>query len=514
MNARLTVILFLLGASMTQADDLWVPRIISEQMVLQRQMPIPIWGKATKGSAVTVKLARDNDLTQLLATGNATADAGTGRWRVDLPAVEAQTNCGLLIEAQSPDKKVERRAFYDVLVGEVWITCGQSNGIMPIEDCDDYEDALQRRDDYPLLRAIGIGMRDTHECTVAQEECYGYWGPATWLDQSWQITKSSKKDLCGGSQGLSYFFSRALQDALGMDIPVGMVNVGAILPVETWVSPEEVEARLELHHLKGKGYPHATSRGYLANIAPLAPFAARGVIYYQGEMNAGASHNYYHGLKGLIASWRKAWGRDEMPFYIVQLPGFIEHHNQQKHALDMDAKSVAEAGGKNEQHSWPYTREAQLRVAEEDKNVELIVTIDLGDKFDIHPRRKLPVAERLALKARKHVYGEKDLVADAPLPVAYTVEKGGFRITFDGAGTGLVAQDALAGFELQTPDSNWQAAQTAIDGKVVVVTGDAAQTYTGVRYAWRGFPEVTLYNSAGLPATPFMYPRPELKTQK
>jgi sialate O-acetylesterase len=499
---------------MTQADELWIPRIFSEKMVLQRQMPIPIWGKAARGATVTVKLAKENDLTQILATGTATADADSGRWRIDLPAVEAQTNCGLLIEAESPDKKVECRAFYDVMVGEVWITCGQSNCIMPIEDCDDYESAVKTRNEYPLLRAIGIGMRDTHENTVVQEECYGYWGPATWQDQSWQVTKSSKKDLCGGSQGLSYFFSRALQDALGKDIPVGMVNVGAILPVETWVSPEEVEARPELHHLKGRGYPHATSRGYLSNIAPLAPFAARGVIYYQGEMNAGASHNYYHGLKGLIASWRKAWGREELPFYVVQLPGFIEHRNQQKHALDMDAKSVAEAGGQNEQHSWPYTREAQLRVAEEEPNVELIVTLDLGEKFDIHPRRKLPVAERLALKARKHVYGEKQLVADAPLPVEYKAEKNGFRITFDGVGNGLVGKDGLAGFELQAPDGDWQAAQAMIEGKEVVVSGAAGQTYTGVRYGWRGFPEVTLTNSAGLPATPFMYPRPELQGGK
>jgi len=509
MITRLTTILFMMGATMAQADDLWIPRIFSEKMVLQRQMPIPVWGKAAKGAAVTVKLAKDNDLTQILATGTATADAETGRWRIDLPAVEAQTNCGLLIEAESPDKKVERRAFYDVMVGEVWITCGQSNCIMPIEDCDDYEAALRTRNDYPLLRAIGIGMRGTENNTAKQEECYGYWGPSTWLDQSWQITKSSKKDLCGGSQGLSYFFSRALQDALGKDIPVGMVNVGAILPVETWVSPEEVEARPELQHLKGKGYPHATSRGYISNIAPLAP-----LIYYQGEMNAGASHNYYHGLKGLIASWRQAWGRADMPFYVVQLPGFIEHRNQQKHVLDMDAKSVAEAGGKNEQHSWPYTREAQLRVAEEDPNVELIVTIDLGDKFDIHPRRKLPVAERLALKARKHVYGEKELVADAPMPTTYKEEMGGFRITFDGIGKGLVAKEALAGFELQTKDGDWQAAQAAIDGKELVVTGAAGQTYTGVRYAWRGFPEVTLTNSAGLPATPFIHPRTELQNNK
>jgi sialate O-acetylesterase len=499
---------------MAQADDLWVPRIFSEKMVLQRQMPIPVWGKAAKGAAVTVKLAKDNDLTQILATGTTTADDGTGRWRLDLPAVEAQTNCGLLIEAESPDKKVERRAFYDVMVGEVWITCGQSNCIMPIEDCDDYEDALQRRGEYPLLRAIGIGMRGTKNNTAAQEDCYGFWGPATWLDQSWQITKSSKKDLCGGSQGLSYFFSRALQDALGKDLPIGMVNVGAILPVETWVGPEEVEVRPELHHLKDQGYPHATSRGYLSNIAPLAPFAVRGVIYYQGEMNSGRSKDTYHGLKGLIASWRRAWGRADLPFYIVQLPGFIEHRKQKQHALDMDAKSVAEAGGKNEQHSWPHAREAQLRVAAEDSKVELIVTIDLGDKFDLHPRRKLPVAERLALKARKHIYGEEPLVADAPIPTTYQEEKGGFRVTFDGVGKGLVARGALAGFELQTKDGEWHAAHAVIDGNQVVVTGATGQTHTGVRYGWRGFPEVTLTNSAGLPATPFIHPRMKLQNSK
>jgi sialate O-acetylesterase len=504
--------ILILGFNMTFADELWLPSIFSEKMVLQRQMPIPIWGKASKGAEVNVKLLKDTDLTQVLAEQTAIADSESGRWRVDLPAVSTQKRCGLLVEAKDAEGNIERRAFYDVMVGEVWITCGQSNCIMPIEDCDDYESALASRNDYPLLRAIGIGMRGTHENTEAQEECYGYWGLSTWHDQNWQITKSSKKDLSGGSQGLSYFFSRELQDSLGKEIPIGMVNVGAILPVETWVSPEEVDRRKELHSLKNKAYPHATSRGYLTNIAPLAPFAVRGVIYYQGEMNAGRCNDYYYGLKGLIASWRKVWERKDLPFFVVQLPGFIKHLNKERHALDMDEDAVAAAGGLNNNHSWPYIREAQMDIAEEDEYVETVVTIDLGSRYDIHPKRKLPVAKRLALKTRRAVYGEKNLIADSPLPFSFKALKDGFEIAFKGAGDGLVGKDTLNGFELLGKDGVWIPAAAKIQDNRVIVTAATDDGFTGVRYAWRGYPEVSLYNSAGLPATPFMYPRSDLSS--
>jgi len=511
---RITILAILLlgGAGpLVHADELWLPSIFSEKMVLQRDMPLPIWGKAAPGAKVTVALYKNNDRTQPLAEGSAAAAADGGRWRVDLKAVPVQKRCALLVTAEGPDKKrAERRLFDNVRVGEVWITCGQSNSLFPLETCADYVDALKRRCDYPLMRACAVGVRESHSVTEPQEELYSYWGLVKWNDSVWQSTRESTTDIPWGQTGLSYFFARELTDYLGKGVPVGMVNVCAILPVETWVAPAEIEARKELHHLRGKGYPNATGRGFMANIMPLAPYAARGVIYYQGEMNAGRCFDYYHGLQGVIASWRRIWKRKDMPFLVVQLPGLIGHMAKERRPSDMDAKALAAYKGGNVDHSWCYIREAQLRVSRADPRVGLAVTIDLGERFDAHPPRKRPVAERLFLQARKLVYSDKAVVADAPAPTEFARDGKSFVVTFDGVGDGLVGKDKLAGFELRDAAGAWRPAQASIEGNQVRVQVDGLAEPTGVRYAWAGFPPVTLYNSAGLPATPFSYPEVDL----
>jgi sialate O-acetylesterase len=255
----------------------------------------------------------------------------------------------------------------------------------------------------------------------------------------------------------------------------------------------------------GKGYPDATGRAFKANIAPLAPYACRGAMYYQGEMNAGNGVVYQAGLSALFASWRRAWARPDLPFLVVQLPGFISHQAG-KTALDMDAASLAKFAGENQHHGFIPVREAQLRVSREVPHVGLVVTLDLGEKFDIHPPRKRAVGERLALQARKLAYGEKDVVAEGPVPRGFDRRDGGFSIRFDGVGGGLVARGELAGFEVADAAGIWHPATATITGNDVSVRAAAVPEPAGVRYAWLGYPEATLFNREGLPATPFRHP--------
>jgi sialate O-acetylesterase len=228
-------------------------------------------------------------------------------------------------------------------------------------------------------------------------------------------------------------------------------------------------------------------------------------MYYQGEMNAGNGVVYHAGLAALIAGWRRAWARPDLPFLVVQLPGFISHQAG-KTALDMDAASLAKFAGQNAHHGFIPVREAQLRVSREVPNVGLVVTLDLGEKFDIHPPRKRAVGERLALQARKKAYGKKDVVADGPVPREFARGAGGFTIRFDGVGSGLMSRGALAGFEVADAAGAWHPATALIEGDSIDVRAADVPEPTGVRYAWLGYPEATLFNREGLPATPFRHP--------
>jgi sialate O-acetylesterase len=172
---------------------------------------------------------------------------------------------------------------------------------------------------------------------------------------------------------------------------------------------------------------------------------------------------------------------------------------------------VAEAAGKNAFHPFIGLREAGARVADEDPHVGLAVTIDVGDKLDIHPPRKRPVGERLALQARKLVYGDHAVVADGPVAREFRREGPGFVVTFDGVGGGLVARGDLAGFEVSDAAGVWHEAEATIRGNTVELRAAKVPEPEGVRYAWAGYPEATLFNQAGLPARPFRHPTLDLK---
>jgi sialate O-acetylesterase len=172
-----------------------------------------------------------------------------------------------------------------------------------------------------------------------------------------------------------------------------------------------------------------------------------------------------------------------MPFLVVQLPGFISHQAG-KTALDMDAESLAKFAGQNASHGFIPVREAQLRVSRAVPDVGLVVTVDLGEKFDIHPPRKRAVGERLALQARKLAYGAETVVADGPVPREFARRDGGFSIRFDGVGSGLVARGELAGFEVADAAGVWHPATAAITGDTLDVRAADVPDATGVRSGW------------------------------
>lgn len=496
---RFVTLLAALALFVTARADVSLPAIFADHMVLQREMKLPVWGWAAPGEKVTVSFAGQ--------TAAATADA-QGDWKVVLAPVASTDPLTLTVTGANTV------TIQDVLMGEVWICSGQSNMNFRVSRADNYE-AEKAAANYPLLRHYQI------KNTVCPE-------PNRKLGGDWTICSP---DTVGGYTAAGYFFGRELQQQLG--VPVGLVHTSwGGTPAEAWTSQEDLAANPELKPILDrfaealKVYPErlkaheaaiakwkeavkaAKEAGTKAPQAPrppmgethyqrpyglyngmilsVAPFAARGAIWYQGESNAGRGEQYRILLSTMINNWRRIWGQDRFSFGIVQLANFK--------AAQTDA---------NERSDWPELRESQTWVAKNVPDCGQAVIIDIGMANDIHPTNKQDVGKRLALWALANDYG-KQIVYSGPEYKAMKTEGNTIRLSFDSVGGGLVAKgDALKGFAIAGADQKFVWADAKIVGNEVVVQSAEVAEPVAVRYGWANNPPCNLYNQEGLPACPF-----------
>jgi sialate O-acetylesterase len=233
-------------------------------------------------------------------------------------------------------------------------------------------------------------------------------------------------------------------------------------------------------------------------IHPLAPFAMRGAIWYQGESNGGEGESYYHKTQALVNGWRQLFNPD-LAFYWVQLANF------------QNPNESAEGGD-----GWARIREAQ-RKSLNIKHTGMAVIIDIGEAGDIHPRNKQDVGSRLAVWALHQTYGMKDIVPSGPLYKGQKVEGNSIRLSFDNVGSGLVVgkkeglapllivkDGKLERFAIAGADKKWHLAEATIDGSDVIVKSPDVKEPVAVRYAYSMNPTgANLYNIEGIPASPF-----------
>jgi sialate O-acetylesterase len=220
-------------------------------------------------------------------------------------------------------------------------------------------------------------------------------------------------------------------------------------------------------------------------IAPLVPYAIRGVIFYQGEHNGEYADQYRKLFPAMIAGWRKAWGQGDFPFLFVQIANWLYPQEEPSEC------------------TWAELRDVQ-RMSLAVPKTGMAVAIDLGEKANIHPKNKQEVGRRLALAAEKVAYGMA-IPYTGPLYRSMTITGDRIRLTFDGVFGGLKATDggALKGFTIAGEDRRFRPAQAVIDGETVVVSSDEVAKPAAVRYAWQYNPVCNLANGADLPASPF-----------
>jgi sialate O-acetylesterase len=455
------------------AKTLSLASIFSDHMVLQREVKLPIWGKAAPGAKVTVQLGETKT--------EAAADEA-GKWRVHIEPLKSGGE-PLELTVTSGDESIN---LGDILVGEVWIASGQSNMEWPVTASDDPEQEVAAAR-YPEIRIIDVPN------VTADEPADSFESPG------W---KAVTPETIGNFSAVAYFFGRDLHEQL--DVPIGLIgcNWGGT-PMEAWTSREALESSETFKEATAASFAppsttevaeerkaraaHLPARLFNGMLAPVIPYGIRGAIWYQGESNAGRHQQYAELSKLMVTDWRTRFGLGDFPFLLVQLAAF-------------------DPGGQTNE-TWPPLREAQLETLQL-PNTGMAVTTDVGNRTDIHPKDKQTVGKRLALAARAAAYGE-DIVYSGPVYRTMEVADGEVRLAFDHVGGGLNADGELRGFEIAGADGKFVPAKASIEGQQIVVSSEAVAEPKTVRYNWTGFPDGNLFNAEGLPATPFRTSKPE-----
>lgn len=481
--------------------DVKLNPLFAEHMVLQAGRPVAVWGTADPGETVTVSLLRNN---------LSTAAEADGRWRVLLPAMRPGGPHVMTVQGKNT------LTVADVLIGEVWVCSGQSNMQWSVNASAD-PDATKAASADPLLRLMTVRRQALDE--VPEEVT---------LDQPWSVCGP---DTVGNFSAVGYFFGQHLRKF--RNVPVGLIssNYGGT-PAEAWTSwstlastrgleavttryvdalklwpenwakwqealakwrTEADAARAAGRQVPGQpgvpyGPTHVHRPGGLqrAMIAPLQKYAIAGAIWYQGESNAGRAFEYRTLMPAMIRDWRAGWKQGDFPFLLVQLAPFM--------AISPEPQESA----------WAELREAQLLTTTALPNVGMAVITDVGEENDIHPKRKQPVGERLALAARAIAYGER-IEHKGPRFSYQQIERGRIRLNFTNCPGGLVARgDSLTGFAVCGADRKFYNANARIDGDdEVVVWSDQVPRPVAARFGWANYPVVNLWHKAGLPASPF-----------
>jgi sialate O-acetylesterase len=491
---KFTLIPFIALAVPIAKGEVRLPKILSSHMVLQRDRPIHLWGWAEPNENVSATFKG--------TTQTATADK-LGHWSIDLPSQPAGGPFSLTVKGSNTID------LDDILLGDVWFASGQSNMEMPLlgfpgnAELKNSEEEI-RNANQPNIRLLFVRHKASDH-------------PLQDYEQSWTAcTPETAKSF----SAVAYFFGRQLTQQ--EHVPIGLIDsTWGGTPAEAWVSlqglssdaglmpvfaahaqmtkdqadfpalrraekEEDAAARKANQPMpKHPWHPDPASwvPAWLFNgmVAPAVKYPIKGVIWYQGESNSGAlrARMYEKVFPALIADWRTHWREGNFPFFFVQLANF---------------KSDAT-------ETWAMIREAQRRTLSL-ANTGMAVTIDIGDPDNVHPSDKQTVGARLALAARALAYGEK-IKYSGPIFRQTSIDKESMRVWFDHA-DGLTAKDgALSGFEIASDDHRFQPATASIDGESVRVTSSQVQAPKYVRYGWANAPVLNLYNSAGLPASPF-----------
>lgn len=460
--------------------------VFTDNMVLQRNQPISVYGTANGGDTIEVTFKQQKK--------NVIADK-YGKWKITFPSLTKGGPYEMTVQSKETNIILK-----NILIGDVWFCSGQSNMAFQLQNSENGSVEVKKVIANSTIRLFNAkAIRDTDETA---------WDAATlvktnqleYFSGSWSVCDSiSVKDF----SAIAYYFGKNI--AREENVPVGLIQVAVGgSPIESWIDRNTLEhddkvvdvltnwrksdfimpwvrerANVNLKNatIAKQRHPYDPSYNFEAGVEAFTKFPLKGVIWYQGESNAHNVELYEHLMQKLVESWRKAWDTN-LPFYYVQLSSM-------------------------ERPTWPAFRDMQNRLQNKIPNSGMAISMDYGETLNVHPIKKKEVADRLALLALRNTYG-KDVIANGPSAVK-AIQKGDNILVSFALAKQLTTADKkeLIGFELVNDKGIHFQSKAAIVKNQVQITIPKGEKIKTVLYAWKPFTTANLVNEAGLPCSTF-----------
>jgi sialate O-acetylesterase len=455
MKNNLLFVFFLMICVSVKAN-ITLPNIFGDNMVLQRNSEVKIWGWANPKEEIKLVSGWNNQEYKTVANNQA-------KWELTIKTPEAGGPYTISI------KGYNEVVLKNILIGEVWVCSGQSNMEMSASWGIENGDEEVKNAANPNIRFFTVSKSTA---VTPQNNVLGNWVEST-------------PETMKYFSAVGYFFAKRLREDL-KNVPIGLIssNWGGT-PAEIWMPEEVVQNDPVLlenaKKLNEQEYgPHQPGRAYNAMIAPITGFKIAGTIWYQGESNVG-SLVYDKTLSALIASWRKAWN-DEFPFYFVQIAPYKNGTNN---------------------FSNVTVRNSQRKILKQVPKTGMVLTSDISDTIDIHPKNKKSVGIRLADLALAETYKTNHNLVNGPLFKEIKTNKNKVTVSFDYA-EGLYFKDKKSNqFEAAGTDGIFYPAEASIKNNEVILTSKKVFNPVKVRFAWGNTIQSDLFNKVNLPASCF-----------
>lgn len=441
-----------------------IASILGDNMVLQQNSVVKIWGTADVSQKVTVSTNWNKDKITVVTNDK-------GEWVAKISTTEAGGPYSIQITAGK-----EKLSISNILLGEVWLCSGQSNMEMPIKG---YIDQPVNGSNETIVRAVNNNLRlftvARSSKSTPQDSCRG----------KWEIADAST---VADFSATGYYFGAQLQKSL--NIPIGLIcSSWGGSRIEAWIDNDNIIKHPESYRITTKersaAHQHAS---YLYNgmIAPIKNYSIRGAVWYQGESNR-VEYQYYAALmKTLADSWKVSFNLTELPFYFVQIaPHWYKDQNDV-----LSGKFYDE----------------QFKAEKMIPNAGMAATVDIGDEYCVHPAEKEMVGARLSYCALAETYNIKGISYKNPSYKSMVVKDSSIVISFDNIAMGLTSfGKEITNVEIAGEDQHFYAAKAVIKNQQLIVTSAEIKKPVSVRYCYRNYMSGKgfIYNTAGLPVLPF-----------
>ena len=463
MNTRIIFLSICITMQLLLQAEIKVASVLGDNMVLQRNTEVKIWGKAKPNEKLTLNVSWSKS--SISTTCNE-----KGNWLVKVKTTEAGGPYSITISSIKEKVKLQ-----NILLGEVWLCSGQSNMEMPIAGFGDQP--INGSNDF-LMEADNNNIRlftvKRVSLNTPQDTCVGKWAIAS-------------AESASSFSAVGYLYAKQLHKKL--NIPIGLIcSSWGGSRIEAWMNKETMLQYPEpLAQTTQEKTPtnHRASQLYNGMIAPIVNYVIKGAIWYQGESNIGNYKDYAALMSGMVSNWRNDFGVGAFPFYYVEIAPYWYNNSKNNSALQ---------------------RNEQLKAMSIIPNSGMVSTFDIGDEKCIHPAEKAVVAKRLAAWAFSETYGTKGLSYKSPTFKTMVIKDSVALISFDNIVNGLSTfGKEVESFEIAGQDSVFYPAKMNISQKQARVWSPKVKVPVAVRYGFSNFPVTKgfLYNTAGLPVPSF-----------